>query len=221
LRDHGDIWGRPWEVDAQTATRLVTTHAGSEFTFSRTIDLQGSAIHCRYAVVNTGSEPLPYMWALHGLLVVTPDDRIVLPGLAAVQATYLSRRGDTLPAQTLAWPRGGALGLPLDRVHRVGEQVAAKMYAEAAGAPAASIGNERGWLDLSWDKAELPYVGLWFNYGGWPGPGSVHHLAIEPTTAPVDHLGEAIETGTARIISPGQAQTWSVSLSVRPGAQKL
>ena len=49
----------------------------------------------------------------------------------------------------------------------------------------------------------LPYAGLWLNYGGWPTPGDMHHLAVEATTAPVDHLGQAlVRPGPIPLVRP-------------------
>ena len=214
LRDHGDLWGRPWRIDAQAATALTTSYATDNFAFSRTLELQGNMLRADYSVRNRGSRPLPYMWALHGLLAVTPEDRIELPGVSGVTATYLSHRGGTLIAPQLSWPGPDeVLGLSLDRVYPADEHFAGKLY--ASGIATASVGSARGRLDLAWTGAGLNQVGLWLNYGGWPGPGATHHIAIEPTTAPVDHLGLGIENGTARTLAPGATHGWSVTLTCR------
>ena len=44
LRDHGDIWGRPWTVDAHDARSLTTTYATAEFAFSRSLSVDGPVL---------------------------------------------------------------------------------------------------------------------------------------------------------------------------------
>ena len=100
LRDHGDLWGRPWAVDAHAADSLNTSRAAGAFQFSRRLSLRGAALTADYAVANTGADALPFMWALHGLLAVTPADRIELDGVARVAATYISDGGTTISART-------------------------------------------------------------------------------------------------------------------------
>ena len=214
LRDHGDLWGRPWRVDSQSATSIVTTYATSEFTFTRALALEGTAVRASYSVRNEGSRPLPFMWALHGLLAVSPADRIDLPGISETEATYLAHRDRTISAARLAWPGPDpVLGLALDRVQAASEQFAGKLY--ASGVHAAAVGDDRGALHIEWGQ-DVEHLGIWLNYGGWPQAGGVHHIALEPTTAPVDHLGQAVVRGTAITLAPGDSRRWGVTLTCGP-----
>jgi galactose mutarotase-like enzyme len=215
LRDHGDLWGRPWNVHSQSASSIATTYSTSEFSFTRTLELSGTALHAHYTVRNEGPRALPFMWALHGLLAVTPEDRIELPGLTAAEATYLSHNGRTLVVPKLSWPGPDpALGLALDRVHPASEQFAGKLYASGMGT--VRVGNARGALEIA-SSPDVQHLGIWLNYGGWPGPDGVHHIALESTTAPVDHLGHALERGTAVTLAPGASQRWTVTLTCTTG----
>ncbi|MDP1730494.1 MAG: hypothetical protein Q8L54_04800 [Devosia sp.] len=215
LRDHGDLWGRPWAVEGASLSALATAYETGEFSFRRRLALRGTVLNAEYEVENRGAAGLPAMWALHALLRVTPDDRIVLPSLKGVDATYLAHGGRSLPIGNFRWPGPGP-GMPigLDAVHPVAEQFAAKLYASDVGIASASVGNDGGYLTIAWNADELAHVGLWLNYGGWPEPGAVRHIAIEPTTAPVDDLGGAIANGTALMLAPGGAKRWAVTLTL-------
>jgi galactose mutarotase-like enzyme len=217
LRDHGDIWGRAWQVDAVAASSMAATYATDEFRFSRALSLDGKSLRADYAVSNAGNRKLPYIWALHGLLAVDAADKIELHGIDEVEASYLAHRGRVISSPVLAWPGPNAsVALPLDAVHNSAEQLAGKLYASDPERPLASVGNDRGWLDIAWNANELGHLGLWLNYGGWPAPGEVHHIALEPTTAPVDHLGQAIDRGLAAVLAPGETHRWTVTLTCRP-----
>ncbi len=219
LRDHGDLWGRPFVVDSQSATAVTTGHTTDEFRFERELEVSGRTLTARYAVTNTGAKPLPYLWALHGLLAVTPEDKIDMAGVDEVAASYLSIGGKTLVAPRVAWPGPDrSVGLPLDLVRPASEQFAGKLYASDLPTPLVSVVNARGSLDIGWRNDEIGHVGLWLNYGGWPQPGRVHHIAIEPTTAPVDHLGQAIERGDVATLAPGETHRWTITLTCRVAA---
>lgn len=212
LRDHGDLWGRPAAVVAVTPTRLTTRQADPLYSFERTLDLDGATLAARYRVENLSGQPLPYLWALHGLLNVGPDDRILLPGVATVLATYLGRSGKTVSAPSLAWPGPNAVWPePLDAVLPASSQVAAKLYAVDIAGGSAWVGHGREWLRIGWDGA-IDSLGIWLNYGGWPAPGRVHHIALEPTNAPVDHLGQAMERGTP-MLAPRAVREWTVTFT--------
>ena len=215
LRDHGDLWGRAWTIDAQAPDSITLSRADTASRFTRRLTLADATLIADYAVENTGPAKLPFMWALHGLLAVTPADRIALAGIDAVAATYVARDGRTITVPQLRWPGpDDALGLRLDDIHPASTRFAAKLYASHVPDAAASVGGANGWLDIGWSR-EIGHLGLWLNYGGWPAPGDVHHLALEPTTAPADHLGEALARGTAITLAPGAVSQWRVTMTLR------
>lgn len=215
LRDHGDLWGRPWAVEALSTDSVTTCRDDRAVRFTRRLSLHGATLAADYAVTNTGATALPFMWALHGLLAVTPEDRIEMAGVGSVTATYIADGGAALVSSQLDWPGpDNAIGVALDTVRGIEAQFAAKLYASEIPGARATIGGSRGWIELAWDGNEVRHLGLWLNYGGWPEPGYSHHLALEPTTAPVDHLGEALAQGTAHILDPGVTSRWRVTMTL-------
>jgi galactose mutarotase-like enzyme len=215
LRDHGDLWGRPWSVDAQAGDSVTTSWSDGAFRFTRLLSLAGATLTVSYAVTNLAAEPLPFMWALHGLLAVTPDDRIRMDGVDHVAASYIARDGETIVAPSLPWARAATpVDVALDAVLPADAHFAAKLYASNVPAARVSVGGANGRLTFAWDNSELRHLGLWLNYGGWPSPGAVHHLALEPTTAPVDHLGQALQGGTAITLPPGTTSRWVIALTL-------
>jgi len=213
LRDHGDIWGRPWTIDAQDASSLTTTCASTEFAFTRSLSVAGPVLTAAYRVENRMAAEMPFLWALHGLLAATPADRIDLPGRRELGATYLARAGSSFALPIVPWPDSTReLGFRLDEVQPEAAAFAGKFY-DAGGARQAALGHGAEWLVIGW-SAPIDALGLWLNYGGWPDPPRGHHLALEPTTAPVDHLGDALDAGTAAWIKPGAAATWTITLTL-------
>jgi galactose mutarotase-like enzyme len=214
LRDHGDLWGRAWQTDLHTGTRLDLHFEHAQYRFARSLELDGPRLTASYRVTNLGTESLPCLWALHCLFAVSPEDRIVLPGIDSVRANHLSVSGQPVRADRLAWPGPNAgYPHPLDRVRPASARVTAKLHAANGPVRAAQLGHGGEWLELSWDE-RVHGLALWFNYGAWPQPRDIVHIALEPSTAPADSLGQAIAEGTALILAPDETRQWSVSMRV-------
>lgn len=211
LRDHGDLWGRPWAVLTRSATTLTTVYSDDIFRFTRGLTLEGDLLSAAYEVENRTDREMPYLWALHGLLAVTAADRIEIAGVDQVSATYLANEERVVPAQEMSWPdTGGALPFMLDRVQLSDRRFAGKFYSRVP-VRRASVGHDAAFLTVSWD-AGLD-LGIWLNYGGWPNAGGLHHLALEPTSAMADGLGEAVASGAAVVVPPNGRRQWNVSLT--------
>jgi hypothetical protein len=213
LRDHGDLWGRKWSVQARSGSSLTTAFCAPEFDFTRTLTVNGPVLTANYRLDSNSSDPLPYLWAMHCLLAVSEADGIVLPGVTQLGATYLALGQTTLTAPNLCWPGGAPIPFPLNRVQPASRGFAGKFYASGIAARCAAVGHGRGWLWIGWDQS-LDDLGIWLNYGAWPGPSNNHHIALEPTTAPAHHLGDALRARNAVSIAPGATIDWTITLTL-------
>ena len=219
LRDHGDLWGRPFAVVDHRADLLTLEYEAAEFRFVRTLRLDGAALHVDYQIDNRTAEPMPYLWALHGLLAVRPDERIILPGVSQLTAPYVSLGGDIIDLPQVNWPdTTAALGFDIDTVQPASTGFAAKMYAAVPATAQALIGGPGGWLELAWSGDQIGHLGLWFTYGGWPETGGVHHIAIEPTNASAGDLAEALDLGQVTPIAPYGQHQFAVQFIIKSGA---
>jgi galactose mutarotase-like enzyme len=212
LRDHGDLWGRPWMVDAATALSMKASFLSREFRFVRSLSLEGRSLVADYSATNLTREPLPYLWAQHCLLRVEPGERIELPELERVSATYLSLDGEILRQPSLPWTGSSLLPFPLDTVQSKTANFAGKFYASGVAGTTARIGRPGRWLEMSWDHS-IDHLGIWITYGAWPGPDGHYEIALEPTNAPADHLGQAMSGGAAPLY-PGERRDWRVTLTL-------
>ena len=211
LRDHGDLWGRNFAVAEQRPDLLTLEYASDQFRFVRTLRLDGATLHVAYQIDNLTAEPMPYLWALHGLLAVRPGERIVLPGLTRLTAPYVSLGGTLIDLPQVNWPDTTAvLGFDIDTVQDDSIGFAAKMY--APDQTQAMVGGPGGWLKMAWSGDRIGHLGLWFTYGGWPGLGGVHQLAIEPTNASAGDLTEALAQVSP--IAPFGQHHFAVSLTL-------
>ena len=211
LRDHGDLWGRGFAVVEQRADLLTLVYESDQFRFVRTLRLDGATLHVDYQIDNLTADPMPYLWALHGLLAVRPGERIELPGVTHLTAPYVSLQGAIVDLPVIQWPETqAALGFDIDIVQPQTAGFAAKMYATVPSHARARVGG----LEIVWSGDQIRHLGLWFTYGGWPGVGGVHHMAIEPTNASAGDLAEGV--GQVTPIAPFGQHRFAVQFIISP-----
>ncbi len=202
LRDHGMLWGRPWVIVDAGPGHLDALFEADGIRFSRRLTVQGAGLTADYAVTSSRAAPVPYLWSQHCVLSVTPDDRIVLTGQQAMNAEGIG----------FDWPIWQ--GRDLSRIGCRDDGFALKSYALTPGRASAGISSANGGLRFDWDGTEVPALGVWLNYGGWPAKGQVHHIALEPTTGAADDVVSAQKTGQARMLDPGETHRWSMRLTL-------
>ena len=209
LRDHGDQWGRPADVEA-TGDRLVATWTRSRWPlrFGRTITLEGAAVACEYELETRGERSLPILWSMHALLALEPGSRIVVEPGGETRVTH--HEGFRAPGLR-AW-RGRTAKWPLMSCATSGPR---QLYLDARLlARVAARATDSSELRFTWDRAFAPTLGIWLDYGGWPPGEARHQVAIEPTTSADDDLASAIAAGRARILEPGTPLRWKVRLEL-------
>ncbi len=237
LRDHGDLWGRPAEVEGAGAEVTATWRGpGRPYTFQRRIRLDGPRVVAEYELTNHGAVPLPVLWSMHPLLALEPGARVEVEGLVTVLATQATGLPLAPVPGRADWPETpGVDGRPisLDLVGERGAGTAVKLYGGWGlyGAWDSSVGEglpgvagvvqpDGSRLELSWYAPIAPNLGIWLDDGGWPpAPAAprVQH-ALEPTTSPDDDLAAAIANGRALVLEPAERVAWSATLRVRaPG----
>ena len=213
LRDHGLLWGRPWKVTAHGQT-LRATYREERFAFTRTLDLHGATLTASYEVENLTGDWLPYVWSQHCLLAARPGERIDLDGLPDF----------TTASGPASWPVHA--GRDWSIVGAKEDGVAAKLYAmvfpdrDVVNSASAALVGDDGSIRFTWD--DVPALGLWLDWGGWPEASPVHQLALEPTSSPYDDLGSAERWGLCGKLAPdGRHAThrWIVRIDLRdPGS---
>ncbi len=200
LRDHGDLWGRSWTVDAASNDHLSCTYAAEGYTFTRNMTLAGETLRNEYAVMGPAR---PFLYSQHMLLATEPGEQIILNGIGTL----------SYGEYQLPWPANN------NRIGAMSAAIASKTYAAANGQVSAAVSGPTGSITLSWNAEDMPFFGMWRCFGGWPdAQNPVHQLALEPTTAPADDLAQAVLMGYGPTLSPDMPVKWviDVSLSAAP-----
>ncbi len=222
LTDHGELWCRPWTCDAKdSADGVLTTvlddgHLPFRLERRLKISRDTARLTLEYTLANRSQAPMPYIWAAHPLIALTPGMQIRLP--RGVRTTCTGCVGDGGPSvgDTFAWPRFNT-GAPTDAGRVPGADApgwAAKLFTERGSAEWVEIAAPDGQaMRLSFDPAEVPHVGLWLNYRGWSGCGSPPYLnaGIEPTTTAADSLADA---PAAPVLAPGETRAWGLTVEL-------
>jgi galactose mutarotase-like enzyme len=232
IPDHGDLWRVAWEP-VETGPLAATLRAkcfSLPLTLERTINLtqedagaeKSWRLSLRYKLTSTAKSPVPWSWAAHPLFAVEAGDRIVLPAsirslrLEGSGGNRLGKTGDTVswPIATLRDGTQADLSLAEPPESGIGDKLFTGPVTDQENwcmleRPSAGVR-----IRVSFDPAASPYIGLWICHGGWPdrsGPKQTC-VALEPSTAPVDSLGQ---TGPwSRVLNPGEWAIWTMRVDL-------
>lgn len=218
IPDHGDFWRLNWEVLSASESNEVSMAAtgySRPLLFEKHLVLHASALEIHYKIHNTGDTPVPFLYALHPLFAIDPGDRVVLPpevSTVRVESSRLGRVG--VPRSLIYWPKPGG-ALDLSRTEAISASTAEMLYTSRLQAGWCGIyrTQRRQGIALRFDPRQLPYLGLWLCYGGWPQDATLprqYTVALEPTVAPWGTLSAALKNGQASVLAARASFEFSI-----------
>jgi len=193
LGDHGEVWDREWRIVSSSPRHLSTSIElrSLPLRFERLITATTTGLRLDWRVTTTSPSPVSFLWSAHPLFAAEPDSRIVVEHPGVVVEEYPERgRVATIPGSIADLPAGGALKLFASGVSR-----ASVVHADSSV------------LTLTWDAAELPFVGLYLDRGEFT---TRPVLAIEPTMAATDSAARATTLWT---VSAGEEKIWHLDIA--------
>jgi galactose mutarotase-like enzyme len=229
--DHGDFWRLPWDVEGTPDREHLCIRAtgfSRPLRFWKEFSIEGSALHVKYRVENLHSSSTSFLYACHPLFAVSEGDHVVLPEeVRQLKLNY--SRGERLgvPGAKILWPHPTSdsevdLRFAGSRADGTAEMFyTGKLQEGRCGLYRASVGQG---ITLSFDTEQLPYLGLWLCYGGWPDTGVEplqYAVALEPTLAPHGTLLAAQQANLAYVLNPGESLSWSITFGVSAPGIKL
>ena len=219
LPDHGEAWSQPWALDeARLADGRITTQLNMPISLlhiERTLSLDGDQVRFDYRLRNLSDEPQEYLWSLHPMMNIEPDDRILLPETCR-QVRTESCFGDCplgTCGDTWDWPQPTA-DIDFSRLNLGGAGRAVKLYTEPLTEGQAAIVNETTGERLSFlfDPSEVNTLGIWINRGGF---GGFDHVALEPANAAPDSLAVAVQDWKRYgHLAPKETKRWTLILQL-------
>jgi galactose mutarotase-like enzyme len=221
----GELWSVPWSAREEPAgegavAMTATGHATiAPARLERRLELRGDepVLRATYRLTNLDLRPLPYLWGIHPALAISPAHRIDLPaGRMLVGVSSDGALGT--PGLEYEWPLLPSAGAP--------EGVRDMRYVPGRDALVFgghwATGLRDGWvaltdtltrrgLAIAFPLEVFRAAWVWQVYGGWRGH---YHLALEPWTGHPMQLDQAVASGAARVLEPGETQEAAVSFVV-------
>ncbi|NYF88912.1 aldose epimerase [Tunturiibacter empetritectus] len=222
--DHGDFWAIPWTLQEPATAHSVTITADGTsrpLRFTKRLEVYPTSLRIDYVVQNLGSQPVEYLYACHPLLSIDVGDRIVLPKSVSslrVESSARNRLGNQ--GDSISWPITHDASGPIDlsvtlpSIANTADMLYTGPLAYGrCGLFRSAVG--RG-VVLHFDHAQLPYLGLWLCYGGWPDDSERRQFAIalEPTVAARGSLENAIRDKVAPVLEANQTRSWTIEFLI-------
>jgi galactose mutarotase-like enzyme len=224
--DHGEVWSRPWNfVIHEHSIEMTIRGVNAEYEFGKEIWLDNNSIHIQYSVLNNMDVPFHYLWSAHPLLNIKSGVRLLLPkSVTRVFLNWASNPNMGAYGDFLQWPITITHHNELVDLSVAAEQnknVAVKCFTDVLEEGFAGLyypETDRT-LFFEFDPADVPYVGLWLCYGGWPVASSKKQftLAIEPCNGRPDKLQNAIQRNECQVLAPHTTKAWNLTISVYEG----
>ncbi len=231
--DHGDVVGQQWVVDRVEETAegdaqclMSVDGRAANYRFSRTLCVRdmSSELEIHYQLENREPFALPFYWAAHPLLNVTPTTRIGLEGTPQFKVDSFQSKSMVAEVESGRWPNLQIKSnKPFDLSGAYsscapGANFASKLFVRSSDLTSPVVRLEDGSesLRFQYDAAVVPWLGLWMNNGAWHGAGNkpYRNLGIEPTTVPFDNVKSAIDAESVPFIAAGDTVSWSLRIGV-------
>lgn len=222
--DHGELWTRPWRFEIKNDELVLNIHGvQTEYFFRKTIRLIENGISIEYFLKNFRGTSFNYLWSAHPLLNVDPGDQIILPkDISEVLINWasdqrLGKFGDLAP-----WPlfgNDGKLNYSIVQNTSVGKAVKCFSNILADGYAALYHAKSDESIVFKFDPREIPYIGIWLCYGGWPAAKNEKQLTVglEPSKGRPDSLESSILRNECSTIDAGGEERWSLNISIQEG----
>ncbi len=216
LPDHGEVWALPWEHTVKGHALICSVHGlRLPYSLEKTMRLSEKSLQIAYRAVNHAPFTLPFQWAAHAILDVSPGSKLIVPdGMDRIINAHPGNRLNEV---------GREYGFPLPTpdsdfdlsVIPERNQSGAQKYWFADRVPEGRCGlfNPRSGLTttIRFSKQSLPYLGIWINEGGWNG---YYNVGIEPSTCILDDPLSAAEHGKDSRLPPRGTLQWDLSIEV-------
>jgi galactose mutarotase-like enzyme len=223
LPDHGEVWALPWRpvADAPDALALAVNGRALPYRFQRTIRFAApDSLQFDYRITNTGGAAVEYLWAAHPQFTCDEETTIVLPPAVTEVYNVVTDGHWGAAGQRYPWPVAFAQNgerYQLDCIGAATRHDCRKFYLppESSVTWATLVDYCRGFgLRMTWNAAELPYLGIWVDEGAI---NRVSTVALEPTNGFYDSLTIAHQNGQMRMLEAGETQRWQIGVILTTG----
>jgi galactose mutarotase-like enzyme len=229
LPDHGELWTTAWDYDYTEDEILLWTHGKQlSYRFAKHIKLQGASLEITYEIENLEKMPFDYIWSAHPLLNISSGDELLLPDeISTLLINWSSREEVGGLGDSVSWPKilGNNTNIDFNYVQDKSLGMAIKLFSNRLKNGRAGVYKKDTdeSLIFTFDVNQVPYLGIWLCYGGWPAGAKNKDftLALEPCSARPDSLETACCWEDQQQISPFAVKCWQLELDVVAGKSNL
>jgi hypothetical protein len=238
LKDHGELWSQQPQLtvtadDRGPATTCSWTGEALPYRFSRTIAVRPEgSVEFSYAITNTGTNRLPFLWSSFPVFPLTEHTRIVLPDGARTR--IWEQQGIVIgrPGSEHRWPRMRVGSSLVDLSHPAvaqKEDYTCKLFIDLPKAQSMiAIEEQDVRLEMHVNGTSVPRASLWIDRRGWSSAPpakrwsvplralkssrSRANLVFGPCVGAPDTLSEALGAwDDAHWVEPGATVRWSMT----------
>ena len=198
-------------LDGSVEATLAWTGDRLPYRFTRVTSVSPGEIAMRYSVTNTGSAPLPFLWAANVALPLGENTRLLLPDNA--RSRVISQEGIDLlgVGAEHRWPRFRTAKKLVDMSmpDSIGGRFACHLSFDLPTGMATVIeGPHR--LELRFDVAEVSRIGL--SVRRRLGGNGLRLVSLQPAIGIPGALASAAGVdGSAAWLEPGESRRWSLT----------
>jgi len=227
--DHGELWTRSWDFDHKGDEILLWTRGKQlNYRFAKHIKLSGPSVEITYELENLEKKPFDYIWSAHPLLNIDSGDELLLPDeISELSLNWSSRNELGVLGDSVSWPKilGNNSNIDFNYVQDKSLDLAIKLFSDPLSIGRAGIyrkGTDES-LIFSFDVNQVPFLGIWLCYGGWPTGKAINEytLALEPCSGRPDSLATACHWGNQRQVSPYAIKCWQLRIDITGGKSNL
>lgn len=229
LPDHGELWTQAWNFDHKKDEILLWTRGQKlNYRFAKHIQLSGASVEITYELECLEEVPFDYIWSAHPLLDIAEGDELLLPD--EINEMVLNWSSDPAAGSfgdTVQWPKilGNDSNIDFNYVRNRSADMAIKLFSDRLSQGKAGLYKKQTdeSLMFSFDVNQVPFLGVWLCYGGWPQNSSLREytLALEPCSGRPDSLDKACQWGDQRQISPSAIKCWQLQIDIADGKINL
>jgi galactose mutarotase-like enzyme len=227
--DHGELWSREWRFSyGSDFITLSIEGMKTKYLFEKKIKLIEDSIEITYSVRNLSSVAFPYIWSAHPLLQISKGDKLLLP--EEIDAVSLHWASDPIVGKP-----GDLLNLPFlmmeqnefdfSIVPNKSVDIALKCFTEKLSKGYAGLykKEKNETILFTFDADEIPYLGIWLCYGGWPNDSTGKHytIGLEPTNGNSDSLSEAVRKDNYSELRPFEEHNWTLKITLVQGIPEI
>jgi len=211
--DHGEIWSShfAYHIEGDTV-HLNYESERFHYRYKKTISLHGNKVKIDYDIENQSEEPLPCIWAFHGLVQYEEDlELLFAEDVNTFENVLLSSElGDV--GRRVSQSDGGYhfSGVP----HKESGTMV-KYYADhklEKGFCGYRYPTQEVECLLEYDAQILPYLGVWITAGGYRGD---YNCALEPANGYYDDIRIAGKNDALYVLEKEKPLVFSMNITVK------